>query len=137
MSTAIHVNGRCHCGLIRYEATVDPERVTICHCTDCQTLTGSAYRAIVPAPAETFTLHGGRPKTYVKTAESGTKRVHAFCPECGSPVYSTAIETPTSYSLRVGCLDQRQALRPGRQNWCRSALPWSMDLEDVPRFDRQ
>ncbi len=42
------VEGRCHCGQITYEATVDPEKVSICHCTDCQMLTGSAYRATVP-----------------------------------------------------------------------------------------
>ena len=71
------VNGRCHCGSISYEAEVDPAKVTICHCTDCQTLSGSAYRASVPAPAATFKLRGS-PKTYIKTAESGTKRVHAF-----------------------------------------------------------
>src|SRR5262245_66488415 len=82
------VNGRCHCGRITYEAVVDPERAGLCHCTDCQTLTGSAYRATVLAPAETFTLHGGPPKSYVKTADSGTKRAHAFCPEAGSPLYS-------------------------------------------------
>ena len=61
------VEGRCHCGNISYDAEVDPAKVTICHCTDCQTLSGSAYRASVPAPAATFKLRGS-PKTYVKTA---------------------------------------------------------------------
>jgi len=131
------VNGRCHCGAISYEAVVDPARVGLCHCTDCQTLTGSAYRATVPAPAETFTLRGVPPKIYVKTAESGARRAHAFCPECGSPVYSTsATEQPKAYSLRVGCLEQRKQLRPARQIWCRSALPWAMNLEGVARSEK-
>jgi len=129
------VNGRCHCGQITYEAVVDPERAGLCHCTDCQTLTGSAYRATVLAPAETFTLRGGPPKIYVKTADSGTKRAHAFCPECGSPVYSAALGDPQTYSLRVGCLEQRREIAPRRQQWCRSALPWSMDLRDVKKTD--
>ena len=55
------VEGRCHCGKITYEAVVDPAKVSICHCTDCQMLTGSAYRASVPAPRETFVLRTGRP----------------------------------------------------------------------------
>ena len=130
------VNGRCHCGSISYEAEVDPAKVTICHCTDCQTLSGSAYRASVPAPAATFKLRGS-PKTYIKTAESGTKRVHAFCPECGSPVYSSAISDPPFYSLRVGCLAQRDQLPPGRQIWCQSALHWSGNVENVARVQRQ
>ena len=36
----MHVEGGCHCGYIAYEAEVDPETVSICHCTDCQRMTG-------------------------------------------------------------------------------------------------
>lgn len=130
------VEGRCHCGAISYEGEVDPAKVTICHCRDCQTLSGSPYRASVPADAATFTLRG-TPKTYVKTADSGTRRVHAFCPECGSPVYSAAISDPPFYSLRVGALAQRDQLPPRRQIWCQSALPWSMNVDAVAKVQRQ
>jgi hypothetical protein len=41
------IDGRCHCGYITYEAEIDPEKVMICHCTDCQTLSGSAFRTVV------------------------------------------------------------------------------------------
>jgi hypothetical protein len=37
------IDGGCHCGAIAYEAEVDPDRVGICHCTDCQQLTGTAF----------------------------------------------------------------------------------------------
>lgn len=131
------VRGRCHCNNISYEAEVDPARVSVCHCTDCQTLSGSAYRASVPAPRETFSLHGGPPRIYIKTAESGTQRAHAFCPECGAPVYSAAISDPPAYSLRVGCLDERAALPPRRQIWCKSALGWAASLEGVEQINRQ
>ena len=131
------VEGRCHCGQITYEAIIDPEKVGICHCTDCQMLTGSAYRATVPAPSATFSLRTGQPKTYVKTAESGTKRAHAFCPNCGTPIYSSAVADPPSYSLRVGCLQQRAELRPAKQQWCKSALPWVMDIQAIPQLPRQ
>jgi hypothetical protein len=131
------IEGRCHCGQITYEAVVDPDKVAICHCTDCQMLTGSAYRANIQAPAETFVLRTGQPKIYIKTADSGTKRAHAFCPNCGTPIYSSAITDPPTYSLRVGGIKQRAKLRPMRQIWCRSALPWSMDLRGVEQLSRQ
>jgi hypothetical protein len=132
------VHGRCHCGSIRYEAEVDPATATICHCTDCQMLTGSAFRANVPAPAATFALLGGTPKTYVKTtSESGTPRVHAFCADCGTPVYSCAISNPTAYSLRLGCLDERAQLAPKRRIWARSAVPWGNDVGSIPATERQ
>jgi Glutathione-dependent formaldehyde-activating enzyme len=69
------IDGHCHCGEIAFEAEVDPNAVNICHCTDCQTLSGSAFRINIPAPAEHFVLLSGTPKSYVKTAESGNQRL--------------------------------------------------------------
>ena len=133
------VTGGCHCGHITYEAEVDPTTVRVCHCTDCQRLTGSAFRANIPSLAGSFRLTRGSPKIYIKTAESGTKRAHGFCPECGTPIYATSTEpTPSAYGLRVGGIDQRtQFAAPARQIWCRSALSWSMDLRTVEKSDRQ
>ena len=132
------VNGRCHCGAITFEAEVDPARVSICHCTDCQTLTGTAYRTTVPASAESFVLKSGKPKTYLKTtAESGTPRVHGFCGDCGTPIYSVPAGNVTTYGLRVGTLAQRAQLAPTRQIWCRSALPWVGSLESVPQRPKE
>jgi hypothetical protein len=131
------VQGRCHCGQVSYEAEIDPEKVSICHCTDCQMLTGSAYRVSVPAPRAALHLLGGQLKTYIKTADSGTKRAHSFCANCGTPVYACAVEDPPTYTLRVGCLRQRAELPPRRQIWCRSSVPWSADLSDIAKLDRQ
>ncbi|HVO88918.1 MAG TPA: GFA family protein [Casimicrobiaceae bacterium] len=132
------VQGACHCGAVSFEAEVDPERVTICHCTDCQELTGTAYRVSVPTRRQDFVLLGGAPKTYIKTAESGRKRVQAFCANCGSPIYAHALEdNPATYGLRVGCLDQRRELPPRRQIWCRSALDWALDLHGLPGSERE
>ena len=131
------IDGQCHCGNIAFAAEVDPSAVRICHCTDCQTLTGSAYRANIQASAETFRLLRGSPRIYIKTAESGARRAHAFCPDCGTPIYATAEVNPTSYSLRVGTIKQRGQFTPRQQIWCQSALPWSMDLHGLDRLDRQ
>jgi ribosomal protein L37AE/L43A len=48
------VHGSCHCKSVSYEAEVDRLRVAICHCSDCQALTGSAYRVSVPTSATEF-----------------------------------------------------------------------------------
>lgn len=131
------VQGRCHCGRITYEAVVDPGKAGICHCADCQMLSGSAYRVSVPAPRENFRLLSGEPRIYVKTADSGNRRAHAFCGDCGTPVYSCAVQDPQVYTLRVGCLDRRAELPPKIRIWCRSALAWSIHLETVAGIDGQ
>lgn len=83
-------------------------------------LSGSAYRVSVPVPASSFRLLTGTPKTYVKTADSGTRRRHGFCANCGSPIWAAAdSDTPPTYTLRVG------------------ALAWSEDLSGLPAIDGQ
>src|SRR5579859_5711462 len=119
------VEGSCHCGAVAFEADVTPGQINICHCADCQQLTGSAFRANIAASAAGFRLLRGTPRIYIKTADSGTKRAHAFCPECGTPIYAAAPRDPPTYSLRVGTLKQRYELgRPLRQIWAHRRLPW-------------
>ncbi len=128
------IDGGCHCGYINYEAQIDPDEVAICHCTDCQTLTGSAFRTTVPAAREAFALRSGQPKIYIKTAASGARRVQAFCPECGTPIYSAAVEDARTFMIRVGTVRQRAELSPRAQYWCRSALDWVMDLGSIAQI---
>jgi hypothetical protein len=130
------VDGHCHCEAIRYEAEIDPQKVSICHCTDCQTLTGTVYRISVPVAAEDFVLLRGNPKIYIKTAASGNKRAQAFCVECGTPIYAADAENPRSYAVRVGTLSQRAELPARLQIWCQSALPWISDIRAVAGRDR-
>jgi hypothetical protein len=130
------IDGHCHCGEITFEAEVDPDALNICHCTDCQTLSGTAFRVNIPAPAEHFVLLSGTPKTYIKTAESGNKRLHAFCGNCGTPIYACAVDNPQSYGLRIGAITQRAAFSPKRQGWRRSALHWVDALAAVPATEK-
>lgn len=132
------IEGGCHCGAITYEAEVDPEKTSICHCTDCQKLTGTAFRVTVPVSEDNFRIIGGTPKIYVKTGESGAKRAQGFCADCGSPLYATSVgDGPKVYGLRVGTSDQREQLVPRKQIWCRSALHWLPELEGTVIVEKQ
>lgn len=134
----MHVDGSCHCGAIRYEANVDPKRVGICHCTDCQTFSGGAFRTSVLVGEEDLRLLEGNPKVYEKTAESGATRQLAFCPDCGTHVYGmTDREGSKSYSVRVGTLAQRAELSPVAQVWSRSSVPWLDKIDGLHRIETQ
>jgi hypothetical protein len=126
----MHIDGACHCGLISFGAEIDPTRVMICHCTDCQVLSGSPFRVSVAAPIETFVLHG-QPKSYVKVAESGNRRAQLFCPECATPLFAMAPENATSVIIRLGCVKQRAQLVPAVQVWQRSSMPWLSELHSI------
>ena len=132
----MNVNGACHCGKIAYEAEIDPGKVQVCHCRDCQILTGTAFRAAIPAAPETFRLLAGVPKTYVKIADSGSRRTHAFCGECGTPVFRMPTDNTPYYSLRIGGLEQVSDLaKPYRQLWTQRRLPWLSNMWDIPEID--
>ena len=132
------IDGSCHCGFITYEAEVDPEDTGICHCSDCQTLSGSPFRASVPAAHEDFRLLSGEPTSYVKTADSGAQRAQAFCPRCGSPIYSTAADDPDApFNIRVGTVLQRDRLVPRHQIWTRSAQRWVGSIATLPGEARE
>lgn len=132
------IDGRCHCGAIAFEAEVAPGSGTVCHCGDCQMLTGSAFRANIQSKPGTFRLLRGEPRVYIKVADSGARRAHAFCPTCGTPIYATAAENPTRYSLRIGTLAQRRELGgPAREIWTRRRLAWVPHVDGADAFDGQ
>ena len=132
----MQIDGACHCGAVTFTAQVDPGRVMVCHCTDCQVLSGAPFRAVVAAPYDTLVV-SGQPRSYVKVAESGNRRAQVFCPECGTPLWATAPENPTAVIVRLGCVRQRAQLRPAVQIWKHSALPWLGDLPSLPGSDAQ
>lgn len=132
------IDGRCHCGHIAYEAEIDAEKVVMCHCTDCQTLSGSAFRTVAMTREGTFKLLSGTLKVYVKVGESGTPRAQSFCPQCGTPIHSGSVgDGPKVHGLRVGTIRQRGEIVPKVQYWTRSAQPWLGDMGAVPKLEKQ
>lgn len=132
----MQVHGACHCGRVSFTAEIEPAGVMVCHCTDCQTLSGAPFRVIVRVPMASLKLSGAT-KTYVKVAESGNRRAQVFCPECGTPLYSAAVENPPFATLRLGCVAERAQLKPALQLWQRSAMPWLGDLGSIPAVQGQ
>ncbi len=132
------VDGACHCGNISFKVEIDEGKVIICHCTDCQTLSGAAFRTVAFAPDSSFELLTGEMKLYVRTAENGNQREQTFCPECGSPIYSTSPgKGPKLLGIRAGTIRQRDKLKPVKQYWSRSAQDWLGELDSIPKIEKQ
>jgi hypothetical protein len=131
------IDGGCHCGAITYEAEVDPDHASICHCSDCQQLSGTVFRTSIRAPHDKFKIVSGEPKVYVKVGDSGGRRAQAFCANCGSPIYATAAEGNAPYNIRLGTVRQRSDLVPKVQIWCRSAQPWLSTMGAIRKVEKQ
>ena len=125
----MRINGNCHCKDLTYEAEIDPKQISICHCLDCQILSGSAFRTAVRVKRKDFHLISGKPKRYTKISESGKPRVMVFCGNCGTQLYGTGTgESAAMLSLRIGTCNQRANLKPTRQIWKRSGVTWLNDM---------
>lgn len=126
MSDKIDVNGNCHCGKINIQAKVRKSEVRACHCTDCQKMSGAPVRAVAIAPTEEIKITG-KPKEYIKKADSGNKRIQAFCPDCGTQLFATDMERKL-FNLRTGFLEQRNELKPETHVFTSSGLNWMLEL---------
>lgn len=129
------ITGQCHCGAVSFSALVDPARVFVCHCADCQIISGGPFRAVVPVPVEQVELSGS-PKQYVKLAASGNRRAQAFCGDCGTQLYATEADEPRTLNIRLGCVNERAQLKPVLQIWRDSAMPWLAELDSAPAHTR-
>ena len=109
------VDGACACGAIKVEAEADPEKTQVCHCTDCQTATGTAFRVSIPVAGATFKIIG-KPAIYVKTtAESDRphvgQRAWQTNPEHRAAQKLAREKYYTEYHIQVCTLDRESKFK--------------------------
>jgi hypothetical protein len=97
---------QCACGAVKFGFNTDPDFIANCHCLDCKRASGGEMATFFAIPQEDFTLSSGAPKGHVYVAASGKKLQRNFCPECGSRLFTSNLE-----SFSGPCL--RDARQPG------------------------
>jgi hypothetical protein len=127
-------SGGCLCGHVRYEFEGPIGPANYCHCVDCRRVTGSAFNIGVRLAVTGFRLVCGEVKQFSKIAESGTRISRAFCPNCGSPLFTSSPKHPDFIYVKAGSLDDPNLVSPTHQNWIDSAVPWAHIDVDLPAF---
>jgi hypothetical protein len=129
------LEGGCACGAVRYRMTSAPLFVHCCHCRDCQRQTGSAF--VLNALIETarVELLGAQPVRFAMPTDSGRPHGVYRCSTCGTAVWSEYGGVETIRFVRVGTLDDPQALRPDVHIYTRSKQPWLTLPAGVPAFE--
>jgi hypothetical protein len=135
--SVVHEGG-CLCGDVRYKTVAEPIRITICHCSFCQKLTGSAYLVEPIFRKQDVVFKGVPPKTYEHRSDSSQKRVILnFCGRCGTTIYLDLERFPDILGLCGGTFDDPNWFDRGqgkcRHIFTRSAqkgvmLPAGVDL---------
>lgn len=121
---SVQYDGGCQCGAVRYRISAQPVRVSICHCTQCQRQSGTAFSMALIVPDDGFALLQGALKTWTRSSDAGRPVVCGFCADCGTRITHRAEAYRGFTNVRPGTLDDRAWLRPTTSYWTREKQPW-------------
>lgn len=103
--------GGCACGAIRFRVTAPFIATGACHCTDCQKASGGGPNYVALVPKGALEVTGGEAKYYIRKGDSGGEARRAFCPDCGTPLWSEPEHLPF-IPVKTGALDEGADLKP-------------------------
>ena len=129
MASTIH--GQCLCGHVHYQYSGPVGPANYCHCEDCRRCTGSAFNVGVRLEAADFHVVSGATSGFTKLADSGNELTRHFCPQCGSPIFTSSPRHPGHVYVKAGTLDDPAVVKPTHQNWVASAVSWSQIDRDI------
>lgn len=133
-----HREGGCQCGAVRYRLNGDPIMLVVCHCTECQRQSGSAFGMSLAVKKSEFELLQGTLKRWERSSHSGRKVGAAFCPECGTRIYHEPERMlGTAINVRAGTLDDRSWLAPAMHVWTQSKQSWVAIPDGTTQFEGQ
>jgi hypothetical protein len=136
MTSKKQISGSCLCGSVRFAIAGELAPAAYCHCSDCRKCTGSAFNVSVPVETGDFELLSGRTKGFSKIADSGKELTRNFCPECGSPIFTSSPRHPDRVYVKAGTFDDPSLIAPAYQSWLSSSVAWSQIPSGLPAYER-
>jgi hypothetical protein len=107
---------------VRYRVDGAPLGLVVCHCTECQRQSGSAFGMSLAVRSGSFRLLSGELKEFTVTCDSGRRKRCTFCPSCGTRIYHQVASE--ALSVKAGTLDDTSGLNPSVHYWTKRKQPW-------------
>lgn len=127
--------GGCACGAIRYEISGEPLFENHCQCRDCQRESGTGHGSYLTFPRRNVELRGEAAHWDI-VADSGNLKTRAFCPICGSPVYTTFAAMPDAFAVHAASLDDPGRFKPQAVTYGVRGYAWDRLDSALPKFDK-
>jgi len=116
--------GGCQCGQVRYRVTGDAAALFVCHCTECQRQSSSAFGMALWIRNYSRLVLRGVLGSWVRKTSSGRELVCEFCVNCGTRVFHQMAGQAEMMSIKPGTLDETRELEPLAHIWTSSAQKW-------------
>jgi hypothetical protein len=118
----------CACGQLRATCSGEPVLVSLCHCSDCQKRTGSAFGVAVFFPREAVET-SGEASRYQRPSDSGFPVDFRFCPACGSTVFWEAARKPDVIAVALGAFADPAFPGPTKEVYVHGRHAWVAPLK--------
>lgn len=101
--------GSCHCGTVKFQATIDIEECYVCDCSICSRK-GSIMNRVISGD---FQILEGKSALTTYKFNKGIAS-HYFCGRCGIHTFHNPRTAPELYSVNVRCMPEVniQDIRP-------------------------
>lgn len=129
----MQVSGRCLCGAVRYRGEAEPQFQGKCYCVDCRRTSATGHAALMAFPLDAIAITGEVREFHAKS-DSGNDVVRAFCPTCGTGLYSRNAAMPQLTFLRASTLDDPSLFAPQFVVYASRAPAWDPVSSGVPTF---
>ena len=128
--------GSCQCGAVHYQFNGEPLTCYACHCTDCQTSSGSAFNLSMITKGDDLEIIKGEIET--NTVDLNGMKVQRYhCSQCGVGLWYAADEYPGIVAIKPGTFDDTSWFKPVAHLWMRSAQPWVILDEASTKYEKQ
>lgn len=128
--------GSCECKSLCYQYNGEPVTCYACHCTDCQTSSGSAFSLSMIVNIEDIEITKGQVGAS-SIDVNGTKVKKHYCAQCYTPFMFSSDEYPGIAALKPGTFEDTSWFKPVAHLWLRSAQPWIQLDPGVAKYQKQ
>ena len=128
--------GGCQCKQVRYQFTGEPLTCYACHCTECQTSSGSAFTLSMILNRKDIKIIQGE-VAINRFNHNGAIVERHHCDNCGTALWYGAEEYPDIVAFKPGTFDDTKWFNPIAHLWIRSAQPWIKIDQDTAQYQKQ
>ena len=127
----------CFCGQLSVTMEGEPQMHGLCHCRQCQKMSGGAFTYSSYWPRSAVKNLSGKFAVYRKVSESGRWIDLHFCPTCAGKVYWYLEFNPNVIGLPIGAFEGAMFPPPVYSLWHDSKHKWVEVPGTCATFDQQ